>query len=405
MLTYTFTAREVKSGELVKSQIEAENQQSAAKLLVERGLSPLDITASKQAAAGAGFKGRVPAKEKVIFSRQLATLINAGLPLVQSLHSVLAQIKNKNLQSILSKVIGEVEGGSSFADALAKYPTVFDEVYVSLVAAGEASGTLDTSLERLATQQEKDAEVLSKVRGAMTYPIIVLLVLFAIGTFMTVKVLPQVVVVYNTIPGATLPFITVWMLAISHFINHFWWLAIIIVIGAAFFLRHWHRTPAGRYFFDRLKLQMWPIAPLMNKLYMARFARTGSTLIGSGVPMLKMLSTSAQAVGNSLVAASINKAAEKVKGGKNLSDSLKDDPHILELVPNMIHIGEQSGQLEAMLVKVADYYEKEVDNEIKSISTIIEPLMMVLVGSLALIIVAAVLLPIYSLAGKNLSGI
>lgn len=403
MLSYTYTARNIKTGEKITAEIEAESEQAASKLLVERGMAPLEIVRAKQVIPGVGFRNRVPTKEKVIFSRQLSTLINAGLPLVQSLHTVQTQTKNKNLQSIIAKTTADVEAGSAFSDALSKFPTVFDDVYVSLVAAGEASGTLDTSLERLANQQEKDAEVVSKVRGAMIYPAIVIMVLLGVATFMTTTVLPQVVSLYKNLPGAKLPFVTVMMLNVSHFITHFWWITLILVVSAAVALRRWAHTPAGIRFFDNLKIHMWPFGPLMSKLYMARFARTSSTLIGSGVPMIKMLNTTAQAVGNSLVAVSVNQASEKVKGGKTLSESLAGDPNFTDLVPDMIRIGEQSGQLEGMLSKVADYYEKEVDNEIKSISTIIEPLMMVVVGVIALIIVAAVLLPIYGLAGQNLS--
>ncbi|HET9721811.1 MAG TPA: type II secretion system F family protein [Candidatus Saccharimonadales bacterium] len=403
MLSYTYTARNVQTGERIKAEIEADNEQAAAKLLVDRGLAPLEIAAIKKTEGGVGFRGRVPTKVRIIFSRQLSTLINAGLPLVQSLTTVQQQTQNKNLESIIAKIVADIEAGSSLADALSKYPGVFDEVYVSLVAAGEASGTLDTSLDRLATQQEKDADVVSRVRGAMIYPLIVLLVLFGIVIFMTTTVLPQVVAFYKQLPGAKLPFITAWLLDLSHVITRFWWIVLVILICAVYALRKWSKTPGGIHFFDSLKMHMWPIGPLMNRLYMSRFARTSSTLIGSGVPMIKMLNTTAKAVGNSVIANSINQAAESVKGGKSLSDSLKDDPNFLDLVPNMIRIGEQSGQLEGMMAKVADYYEKEVDNQIKSVSTIIEPVLMIIVGVMALIIVAAVLLPIYSLAGKNLS--
>ena len=402
MLSYTYTARDSKTGEKISAEIEAEDEHAAARLLVERGLAPLTIEGSKENEPGSGFRSRISSKERVIFSRQLSTLINSGLPLVQSLNTVLRQTKNKNMRSILTKVIAEIEGGSSLTDALSKYPNVFNDVYINLVAAGEASGTLDVSLERMANQLEKDAEILSKVRGAMVYPAIVLLVLFAVATFMSVKVLPQVVNLYKNIPGVTLPFITRLMLGFSHILTKFWWLIIPLVItGVVFFVR-WSKTPDGKKVMDRVKLNAWPVAPLMRKLYMARFARTSSTLIASGVPMIKMLNTTAEAVGNSLIASSVNSAAEKVKGGKTLSESLAGDPYFLELVPDMIRVGEQSGQLESMMGKVADYYEKEVDNEIKAISTIIEPTLMIVVGILALMIVAGVLLPIYSLAGKNL---
>jgi len=403
MLTYTYAARDLRTGHKVEAEIQAENEKAATKLLVERGLTPLDIQVKgKSGSAMHNFRNRVKTKDKVIFSRQLSTLINAGLPLVQSLNTVKRQTSSKTFQAVIGEVVVDVEAGSTLSDSMAKHPRVFSNVYTSLVAAGETSGTLDTSLERLANQQEKDAEIVSKVRGALIYPLIVMLVLVGVVTFMLTTVLPQVQTLYDGLPGAELPFVTKLLLAISGIITKFWWvIAIILVISGILSVR-WARTPAGQQVVDELKMRLWPIGPLYRKLYMARFARTGATLIGSGVPMIKMLTTTADAVGNVQVADSVIKATEKVKGGKSLSDALAGDPYFLDLVPDMIKIGEQSGQLEGMLGKVADYYEKEVDNQIKSISTIIEPALMVMVGIIALIVVAAILLPIYSLAGNNL---
>lgn len=400
MRTFTYTAREGASGQKVTAEIDAVDETAASKLLTQRGLSPLKISVKTDDAVGS-FRERVSTKQRVIFSRQLSTLTNAGLPLVQSLSTVGEQVTNKTLKQIVSNIVNDIEGGSSFSDALARYPRVFDNVYISLIAAGETSGTLDKSLERLANQQEKDAEIVSKVRGAMIYPAIVIMVLIGVVIFMMTTVLPQVESFYKSLPGAKLPFITVWLLAVAHFMTHLWWLIILAVIGGGYFFARWARTIGGKDVLDTFKLRFWLIKPLFMKLYMARFARTGSTLIASGVPMLKMLNTSAEAVGNVHVAASVHRAAEQVKGGKTLSDSLRGDPYFLSLVPDMIRIGEQSGALEGMLAKVADYYEKEVDNQIKTISTVIEPALMILVGIFALIIVAAVLLPIYSLAGKG----
>ena len=405
MATYTFTAKDGITGQKVKDFIDAETEQAAAKILISKGLSPLEIKAEKKTGVSAdisGIRRRIPTKQRVIFSRQLATLINAGLPLVQSLRTVLDQTKNKNLQAIIAKVISDVEAGKSLSESLGKHPQVFDQVYISLVAAGEASGTLDLALDRLALQQEKDAEIVSKVRGAMVYPIIVIVVLMAVVTFMLLSVLPQVESLYKNLPGAKLPLVTTVLLAISKTIINYWWIVAAAIVAGAFILRKWSKTPAGKEILDGLKLSAWPIAPLFRKLYMARFARTSATLAAAGVPMIKMLSTTGNAVNNVHVSRSIDKAIEQVKGGKALSEALKHDPYFLDLVPDMIHIGEQSGQLDAMLGRVADYYEKEVDTQIKSISTIIEPLMMLVVGVMALIIVAAVLLPIYGLAGQNL---
>ncbi|HEX5395392.1 MAG TPA: type II secretion system F family protein [Candidatus Saccharimonadales bacterium] len=402
MLTYVYTAREGTTGKRIQAEIEAEDERAAAKILLERGLSPLEIRLKGQRSGAFALLNRITTKQRVIFSRQLSTLINAGLPLVQSLEHVRGQTSNKALQVIIGKIITDVEAGSTLSDSMARHPKVFDTVYISLVAAGETSGTLDKSLERLADQQEKDAEIISKVRGAMIYPFIVILVMIGVVTFMLVTVLPQVQTLYSSLPGAELPIFTRMLLAVSNFLTHFWWLAIILLGFIVFLTTRWARTGPGKHAIDGAKMKMWPIGPLFMKLYMARFARTASTLVGSGVPMLKMLSTTSNAINNVHVEASINAAAEKVKGGKSLSEALAGDPNFLDLVPNMIKIGEQSGSLQDMLAKVADYYEKEVDNQIKAISTLVEPILMVVIGIVALVIVAAVLLPIYSLAGKNL---
>jgi type IV pilus assembly protein PilC len=405
MLTYSYIARDTRTGNKVKAQIEADTEKAAAQSLIEKGLMPLEITPKTAAAGGlSNFRDRIPTKERVIFSRQLSTLINAGLPLVQSLNTVLGQTKNKSLQGIIGKLVSDIEGGSQFSEALARHPKVFDEVYVSLIAAGEESGTLDTALEKLALQQEKDAEIVSKVRGALTYPFIVLFVLFGVLIFMVTTVLPQVQSIYKSIPGTKLPLITSILMAFSQAIINWWWIFLFMLVGLIVGYRRWSKTAKGREVMDEIKMKAWPFGPIMMKLYMARFARTASTLTTSGVPMIKMLMTAAGAVGNVHISASINQAIENVKGGKSLSESLEGDENFLELVPDMIHIGEQSGSLDGMLSKVADYYEKEVDNQVKSLSTVLEPVMMIIVGVLALIVVAAILLPIYSLAGKNLAG-
>jgi type IV pilus assembly protein PilC len=385
----------------VKGEVEANTENSVAKILLEKGLSPLEINSKEEQTGGFAFFGRVPVKEKVIFSRQLSTLINSGLPLLQSLQAVQKQTSNARLKDVIRKVMADVEAGTNLADSLARYPAVFNDVYISLIAAGETSGTLDVSLERLANQQEKDAEIVSKVRGAMIYPVIVIFVLIAVVIFMMVAVLPPVQSLYAQLPGAKLPILTRALLVVSHSLIHYWWIMIIVLGAAVFISTRWARTVGGRSVIDGLKMKMWPVGPLFMKLYMARFARTGGTLVTSGVPMIKMLNTTSKAIGNVHVEASINRATEKVKGGKSLAESLKDEPNFLDLVPSMISIGEQSGALDTMLNKVADYYEKEVDNQIKSVSTIIEPALMVVVGVMALIIVAAVLLPIYSLAGHS----
>ncbi len=400
MLNYSYTARNPKTGQKVSALVQADSEQAASKLIKAQGLTPLEIKAER-GGRGFGFH-RIKSKDKVLFSRQLATLINAGLPLVQALRSVGAQTTSKQFKIIINQVVSDVEAGTSFSESLAKHPEVFNRVYISLVAAGEASGTLDAGLERLAIQQEKDADIIAKVRGAMIYPTIVLIVMLCVGTFMIVKVLPQVQSIYAGLPGGVeLPILTRVLLAVSTFLTKFWWVVIILLVAGGFATTRWARTLGGRSIIDRAKMRAWPIGKLYMKMYMARFARTGTTLVASGVPLLQVLDITGEAVDNVHIQNSLHKAMEKVKGGKSLSESIKDDPNFLELVPNMLSIGEQSGAMETMMAKVADYYEKEVDNEIKNISTIIEPVMMVVMGIMAITIVAAILLPIYGLVNQT----
>lgn len=402
MLSFKYTARDPATGQYIKAEVQAEDERAAAKVIRHEGLVPIDIKLSEKATSGLRSRfNRVKTRDKVLFSRQLSTLINAGLPLVQSLRTVNQQTASKPLKVVISKVVSDVEAGSTLADAMARHPQVFNQVYVSMIAAGEASGTLDRALERLAIQQEKDADLISKVRGAMVYPIIVILVMIAVVGFMIVSVLPQVEVLYDGLPGASLPLLTRVLLAISKFIINFWWVVLLALGLMAFFTTRWARTLGGKRVIDKAKMRMWPIGRLFMKVYMARFSRTSATLVASGVPLIQVLEITSQSVNNVHVEESLHKAADKVKGGKALSDSLEHDSNFLDLVPNMIRIGEQSGSLEQMLGKTADYFEKEVDDEVKTISTIIEPVLMVMLGVMAFIIVAAVLLPIYGLAGQS----
>lgn len=404
MLTFAYTARDPASGHKVKATIQADNEIAASKLIQKEGLAPLEIKAMDVGGSSPlnKIRNRITAKDKIIFSRQMSTLINAGLPLVQSLRNVGGQTESKSFKIVINQLISDIEGGSSFSDALKKHPGVFNNVYTSLIGAGEVSGTLDKALERIAMQQEKDAEMLSKIRGAMVYPAVVIFVMIAVVGFMIVKVLPQVEVIYKGLPGAELPFITKALLAVSHFATKYWWLVLLLIGLAIFLTTRWAKTLGGREAIDAFKMKAWPFGSLFMKVYMARFSRTGTTLVSSGVPLIQMLEIVAQSVNNIHVERSIVHAIEKVKGGKSLADSIDGDPNFLPLVPNMLRIGEQSGSLEDMLEKTADYYEKEVDNQIKTVSTIIEPLLMVILGVVAFIIVAAVLLPIYGLAGKDI---
>ena len=398
MITYKYEARDPATGKKVTGELVSDSERTVIKNIKDQGYAVISVKASGTG-VGFSFRKKVKIKDKVIFSRQLSTLINAGLPLVQSLRSVAKQTKSKQFQVVLAEVIQSVEAGKSFSQALSEHTEVFDPVFINLVAAGEASGTLDAALERLADQQEKDAELIRKVRGAMIYPAIVILVMIGVVGFMIVAVLPQVKELYEGLPGNNLPWVTRLLLWVSDTVINYWW-AIIAIIGAIFFLTtKWARTLGGKRYIDHAKLTFWPFAKLFQKMYMARFTRTATTLVASGVPLLQVMDITSKAVNNVHIEAAIKRAAEKVKGGKSLSESLVGEETFIELVPQMIKIGEDSGQIEGMLGKTADYYEKEVDDQIKTISTVIEPLLMVILGVVAITIVSAVLLPIYGLVG------
>lgn len=399
MKKFTYEARDKASNETVKSMVQADSETSAAKLLIEQGLMPLNLKEIDENGSLLGkLTNRITTKDKIVFLRQLSTLIGAGLPLAQSLHTVLEQTQNKKMQQVVEEIIAEVEGGHTLSDAFGKHPDVFDKVVLALVAAGEASGTLDDALKRVAAQKEKDAAMMGKIRGAMVYPAIVLLVIVGVMVFMLLTVVPQVDKLYKDM-GKTLPMLTAVMISMADFIIHFWWLVIILLFIGGYFFRQYLRTDSGIKFKDTFKLNVPMFGGMFRKLYMARFTRTGQTLLATGVAMLDMLRISSESVNNTIIAAGINRAAEKVKGGKALSTSLKSEEYILIMVPQMIKIGEQSGKIDEMMGKTAQVYEDELDEEIKAISTAIEPILMVVLAVFAGGMVGAILFPIYSLVG------
>lgn len=403
MQTFQYTARDTTTNKVVHSTVQAETERSAAKLLMAQGIVPLEIVLQSQKSnIIQRFTNRVTAKDRIIFTRQLATLINAGLPLAQSLHTLLEQTQNKRLGSIIGEIITSIEGGSTLSIAFAKHPEVFNDVYIALIAAGEVSGTLDEAMERIANQQEKDAELLSKVRGAMIYPGIVMVVIILVIGFMLFTIVPQIERLYQDL-HKELPIITAVLVAASKFALNYWWAMIIIVVAVSYFSKRYVATDVGRKNFDTLKVSLPLFGTMFKKLYMARFARTGQTLMASGVPMLEMLRISARAVNHVPIAEAIMRAADKVKGGKALSTSLKNEPSILSLVPQMIGIGEQSGGIDKMMGKAATYFENELDTSVRSISTAIEPVLMVVLAIIAGLMVGAILLPVYNLVG-NLPG-
>ena len=400
MKRFNYEAKDQSTGKMVKATVQADSEHAAAKLLLAQGFTPHTIKEDNGSNnILAQITGRIKIKDKVIFTRQLSTLIGAGLPLTQSLHTVLEQTENKQLQSVLEDIIASVEGGKSLSESFGKHPRVFDNVFLALVTAGEASGTLDEALRRIALQQEKDAAMMSKIKGAMTYPAIVMGVIFGVVVFMLVVVVPQVKNLYVDL-NQELPLITLIMVGLADAVVQFGWLMVIGIGIAIYFLRQYMQTESGIHVKDTLKINAPVFGGMFRKLYMARFARTGQTLLNTGVPMLDMLRITAQAVNNTVIAAAIGRSADKVKGGKALSDALRNEDEILPFVPQMISIGEQSGKIDEMMGKAAQVYEDELDEEIKSISTAIEPILMVVLAGVAGTLVAAILLPIYGLVNN-----
>ncbi len=401
MLEFSYTARDTASNKQIHSTVKAESEKAAAKLLMAQGLMPLKITMKDDDEMFlARMTNKITTKDRVVFTRQLATLINAGLPLTQSLHTVRDQTVNKKLQSVAQDIITSIEGGSSLSNAFAKHPQVFNDVFIALVSAGEASGTLDKALERIADQQEKDAEIMSKVKGAMMYPLIVSFVMMGVIVFMLVTVVPQVGKLYKDL-HQELPLLTQIMVGAANFVQTFWYVVLAAVALIIYFGRAWSKTDSGRGTIDLIKLNVPLFGQLFRKLYMARFARTAETLMSTGVPMLETLNITKRAVNNIHVADAVARASDKVKGGKALSLALKGEDYVLPLVPQMINIGEQSGGIDAMLGKAATFYENELDQTIKSISTMIEPILMVLLAGVAGVMIGAVLFPIYALVGNG----
>lgn len=399
MKKFNYEARDQASDKLIKAVVQAESEAAAAKLLINQGFTPLNISEQLDDGIFDKLTNRITTNDKIVFTRQLATLISAGLPLTQSLYTVVEQTQNKKMQSIIQDVTASVEGGKSLSESFAKYPEVFDVIFLALVGAGEMSGTLDESLMRIADQQEKDAAIMSRIRGALTYPIIVLVVIFAVLAFMLFTVVPQVEKLYKDLKQ-TLPFITQAMVSLANFTAQYWWLVILVVAILGYFASQYFKTENGIKTKDLFKLNVPAFGQMFRKLYMARFMRTGQTLLGSGVSMLDMLKLTSKSVNNSIVESSINRATEKVRGGKSLSSSLQPEDYILPLVPQMIKIGEQSGKIDEMFGKTAKVYEDELDEEIRNISSAIEPVLMVVLAIVAGSMIAAILLPIYSLVNN-----
>ncbi len=398
MRRFDYKAKEKKTGKLVKGSIQAENEQTAGRLLIEQGYIPETI--SDEGTGILGKQSRVSNKDRITFTRQLATLIGAGLPLATSLRTVAEQTQGKGMKIIVEEILTSVESGKTLHESFSRYPDVFNGVYLALIQAGETSGTLDLALKRLADQEEKDAAMMSKIRGALVYPAIILVVIIAVLAFMMIMVVPHVKDLYADM-NQDLPALTKILTAISDFFGNFWWLVIMvvggIVAGVVYAVKH---TPTGRKVMDTFKISVPIFGGLFRKLYVSRFARTCEMMLATGVPMLDSVRISINAVNNVVVEEEYDKAIDIIKGGKPLSEAFRDREYMLPLVPQMASIGEESGKIDEMLGKAAQVYETELDEQINNISTMIEPILMVIMAALIGVVVGGTLLPIYSLVNN-----
>ena len=402
MKRYNYKAKDKSTGKVVKGSIQADTESIAGKLLIEQGYIPDTITEEGADALG-GSNRRVTTKDRIMFTRQLATLVGAGLPLSASLRTVADQTESKGMRTVTEEILAAVESGKSLYEAFSAHPEIFNNVYLSLIQAGEASGTLDLALKRLAYQEEKDAAMMSKIRGALVYPAIILVVIIIVLAFMMIVVVPQVRDLYADM-GEELPMLTQILVDVSEFFGQFWWLVLMICGGLGWLLwKFLKRTAMGREIADSFKIHVPIFGKLFRKLYVSRFARTAEMLLSTGVPMLESITISTNAVSNVVVEKEYGKALDVIKAGKPLSEALSNLDYMLPLVPQMAGVGEQSGKIDEMLGKAAQVYENELDEQINNISTMIEPILMVIMAGLIGIVVGGTLLPIYSLV-NSVSG-
>ena len=400
-MEYSYKARD-KQGSLVSGTVQAAGTLNAHEILQNHGLIvvKLDARRSINIFDRITIFDRVSTKEVVLFSRQLSTLVNAKVPIIQSLKILQYQVSSYKLRSIITEIMEKVENGESLSSAITEYPVVFSDLYVNLVKSGELSGSLDDSLEYLANQLEKDYDLRSKVVGAMTYPAFIICVLILVGLLMFLFVLPPLVQVL-TEAEVELPITTKVLIATTGFVQAAWVYLIIALVGGVVGLRFYINTISGRYLFDLFKIRIPMIGSLFVRIYMARFSRNLATLAAGGIPIVKSLESVADIIGNKVYKEDLLNAADQVKNGKSIATSILENPHFPPIVSQMVQIGESTGKLQEILEKLASFYEKEIEGILRNITSLIEPIIMILLGLAVAVMVSGVLLPMYNLAGAG----
>lgn len=389
------------NGEIKSGVVVAADQQKAEGMLAENGwaIISLDVKQESYLEQLNPFDKFISGKELVLFTRQLATLVAARVPLLQSLRILESQVTSKRLVVITREVMKSVENGESLSLALSKYPSVFSGVFVSLVRSGEVSGTLNKSLSYLADQMEKDYQLKSKVRSALTYPAFIIGTLIAVALLMFKFVLPKLTEVLVE-QGGDLPTVSRVLIKITGFINVYWWL-LILALGVGFILlRVYIATPDGRYAWDRFKMRVPIINGIFQRIYLARFARNLSTLVAGGIPIIQSVQIVAEIINNVIYRDILIRASQRLASGESINSSLQGNPEFPPIVTQMVRVGEETAQLDDILSKLASFYEREVDEKVSTLTTLLEPMIMIVLGVGVGALVAGVLLPIYNLASS-----
>ena len=401
MPTFTYEAK-TRTGEVRTGTMEADDEAAVGQRLRQQQLQPTKV-AKKGFSFNFGGGGSVTTKDLVIFTRQFSTMTDAGLPLVQCLDILGSQIENPAFARVLRTVKNDVEGGLTFSDSLAKHPRIFDHLLCNLVRAGEIGGILDTILQRLAAYIEKNAKLVRQVKSALTYPIGVLAIAVGVIGIMMIFVIPSFEAMFKEF-GGELPALTQTVINASHFFVNNVFLLIGGTVGTLYAFSYWKRTPAGTRVIDRALLQFPVIGGVMRKIAVARFTRTLGTLLSSGVPILDAMEIVAKSSGNYIIEQGIMTARAKIAEGKNMAEPLAETQVFPSMVVQMIAVGEQTGALDTMLNKIADFYEEEVDVAVSAMTSLLEPLMMVFIGGSVGTMIIAMYLPIFTMAGNIKAG-
>jgi type IV pilus assembly protein PilC len=399
MPVYTYRGTN-RSGSSVSGELTASSKAELQNLLRRQQITPTKMSEKGKEFNLPTFGGGVTAKELAIFTRQFSVMIDAGLPLVQCLEILAGQQENKTFQKILAGTRSSVEGGTTLSTAMRQYPKVFDGLYVNMVEAGETGGILDTILQRLSTYIEKNVKLQRAVKSALVYPVGVLTIAGGVIILLLWKVVPVFATLFAGL-GVTLPLPTRIVIGMSNFVGSIFGFLIVVAVAAFIFgVKIWYGTPQGRYILDTIILKLPVLGILMRKIAVARFTRTLGTLISSGVPILEGLDITAKTSGNAVVERALQKVRKALEEGKSLTEPLKESEVFPGMVTQMISVGEQTGAMDAMLQKIADFYEEEVDAAVKDLLTALEPIMIVFLGLVVGGVVISMYLPLFSLIGE-----